>query len=127
MITRFHSKLASLVTACILLFSIAGLSACAATTPTPQQESTPPPETSFLKADIVGFAFAPATITIAAETTVTWTNQDSAPHTISSRNDVFDSGNLSRGTTFSYTFTQSGTFEYYCKNHPYMTGKIIVE
>ena len=82
------------------------------------------PTTAAVK--ISGFAFLPATITIPAGTTVTWLHDDSPPHTVSSREAVFDSGILSRGATFSYTFTRDGTFEYRCKIHPYMTAKIIV-
>jgi plastocyanin len=74
-----------------------------------------------------GFAFKPAEITIVVGTTVTWHNEDSAIHTVTDRNKLFESGNLSRGNTFSYTFEQKGTFEYYCITHPYMNGKVIVE
>ncbi|MBI2328714.1 MAG: cupredoxin family copper-binding protein [Chloroflexi bacterium] len=82
------------------------------------------PTTAAVK--ISGFAFLPATVTISAGTTVTWIHDDSPPHTVSSRDAVFDSGILSRGATFSYTFTRDGTFEYRCKIHSYMTAKIIV-
>ncbi len=73
------------------------------------------------------FAFSPATLTVKAGTTVTWTNKDSATHTATSDTGAFDSGNLSKGATFSYTFNTSGTFAYHCTIHPSMKGTIIVE
>ncbi len=76
---------------------------------------------------ISNFAFSPASITVPAGTTVTWTNKDSPTHTVSAKDGTFDSGNLATGATFSYTFSQKGTFEYSCKLHPSMSGKVIVE
>ena len=77
--------------------------------------------------NISGFAFVPATVTVTVGTTVTWTNLDSAAHTITSETDLFDSGNLARNVIFSYSFTDRGTFSYYCANHPYMKGEVSVE
>ncbi len=96
-------------------------------TPAPAPEPAPSPAPTSTEVEISGFAFGPATITISVGTTVTWTNNDPVAHTVSSRDTLFDSGNLSGGATFSYTFGESGTFEYYCKIHPSMTGKVIVE
>jgi len=74
---------------------------------------------------IQNFAFNPQTLTVAVGTTVTWTNQDSATHKINSN--TFNSSDLSKGATFSYTFQTPGTYDYSCSIHPYMTGKIIVQ
>ena len=77
--------------------------------------------------DIKGFAYDPATITVSKGTTVTWTQQDSAVHTVTSvSGNVLDSQNLAKGQTFSYTFDETGTFEYYCTHHPSMNGEVIV-
>ena len=92
-----------------------------------QSAPAPSPTPTITEVEISGFAFVPATITIPVGTTVTWFNKDSVAHTVSSREDVFDSGNLSGGATFSYIFNQNGGFEYYCKIHPSMRGKVIVE
>ena len=92
-----------------------------------QSALAPPPAPSPTSTEISGFAFVPATITIPVGTTVTWFNKDSVAHTVSSREGVFDGGNLSGGATFRYTFDQSGSFEYYCKIHPNMKGEVIVE
>jgi plastocyanin len=72
------------------------------------------------------FAFAPATLTVKAGTTVTWTNLDHTPHTIAEKNRAFRSAALDTGDTFSYTFATAGEYRYSCTLHPQMTGKIVV-
>lgn len=74
---------------------------------------------------IKNFAFSPATITVKAGTTVVWTNEDSATHTVNSA--TFNSGNLGTGQTFSQTFSTPGTFNYSCGIHPSMKGVVIVQ
>ncbi|GAA3036986.1 plastocyanin [Streptomyces olivoverticillatus] len=77
---------------------------------------------------IAGFAFAPSTLTISRGTTVTWTNDDSAPHTVtSSASGPLHSSTLHRGDTYSYTFNSTGTFGYYCMIHPDMHGTVVVK
>jgi plastocyanin len=78
---------------------------------------------------IRSFAFSPQEITVAQGTTVTWTNQDSAPHTITSDTgapEAISSDSLSQGASFSFTFTKPGTYPYHCSIHPSMKGTIIV-
>jgi plastocyanin len=100
-----------------------------AATPTPIATSTPTstPITGQASVNISNFAYVPPTLTVSVGTTVTWTNNDSVAHTVTSNDNLFDSGNLATGATFSYTFEQKGTFNYHCTIHPFMTGKIIVE
>jgi plastocyanin len=74
---------------------------------------------------IQNFAFDPGTLTVKKGTTVTWTNNDSAPHQIKSA--TFNSSQLSKGQAFSFTFNETGTFDYSCSIHPSMLGKIIVQ
>jgi plastocyanin len=76
---------------------------------------------------IAGFAFSPQTLTVAKGTSVTWTNNDSTTHTVTSDTSVWDSGNLAPGKTFSFTFNQTGTFPYHCNIHSSMTAKIVVQ
>ncbi|HEX2221386.1 MAG TPA: cupredoxin family copper-binding protein [Candidatus Limnocylindria bacterium] len=76
---------------------------------------------------IDNFAFMPANLTVAVGDTVTWTNNDDAPHTATAGNGAFDSGNLDNGQTYSFTFTTAGTFSYICEIHPQMTGTITVQ
>jgi plastocyanin len=75
--------------------------------------------------NIQNFSFNPPVLTVTKGTTVTWTNNDSVTHQIKS--DTFNSSGLTNGQTFSFTFTNSGSFDYSCAIHPSMTGKIVVE
>ena len=77
---------------------------------------------------IKSYAFSPATLTIKAGTKVTWTNYDTAPHTVTvdSGPVKFSSPTLQKGDSFTYTFTTPGTYSYYCAVHPDMTAKVVV-
>jgi plastocyanin len=72
-------------------------------------------------------AFDPATVTIKAGETVTWTNEDSASHTVVGDGGEFESDSLSTGDTFSFTFDTAGTYAYHCSIHPSMKASVIVE
>lgn len=74
-----------------------------------------------------GSKFNPADLVVDRGATVTWSNDDSTTHTVTASNKVFDSGNMSKGQNFGYTFNESGTFEYACTIHPSMKGKITVK
>jgi plastocyanin len=76
--------------------------------------------------NIANFAFDPPSLDIATGTTVTWTNQDSAPHTATGEGDAFDSERLEQGDTFSFTFDTPGTYNYFCEFHANMTATINV-
>ena len=77
--------------------------------------------------EIVNSAFSPAYLEIPAGTTVTWTNQDSIPHTVTGEDLMFDdSSMLDFGQSYSQTFTEPGTHSYHCGPHPNMTGTIVV-
>ena len=78
---------------------------------------------------IDNFCFSPATLTVSAGTTVTWTNHDDIPHTVVSTDDprAFKSKVLDTDEKFSFTFSKSGTFAYFCSIHPKMAGKIVVQ
>ena len=78
--------------------------------------------------DIEDFAFSPANVRIDVGTTITWTNRDSVGHTVTSDDgDELDSELLDEGETYAHTFTEPGTYAYYCKPHPYMEGLVTVE
>lgn len=73
-------------------------------------------------------AFDPKTVTAAVGSSVKWTNKDSVQHTATSKQQgVFDSGDMKQAGTFSFKFSQAGTFDYFCKYHPNMTGTITVQ
>ena len=73
------------------------------------------------------FMFAPAALTIAAGSTVTWTNSDDEPHTVVSESGLFRSGALDTNESFSYRFDKPGTYRYACSIHPRMVGTVVVQ
>jgi plastocyanin len=76
---------------------------------------------------IDNFTFGPKILTVKAGTTVTWINRDDIPHTILDKNrKVFRSKVLDTEGTFSFTFMQPGTYDYFCGLHPHMTARVIV-
>ena len=108
----------------ILLVALV-LTACSSGNGTTTAATSSPVSGSYVS--LVNLAFSPATLTVKVGTTITWTNNDSMTHTVTSDNGVFDSGNLTPGQTFSYTFNNAGTFTYHCVIHSYMKGTIIVQ
>jgi plastocyanin len=75
---------------------------------------------------IQGMSFNPATITVSAGTTITWTNKDGGAHTVTSDAALFDSGSIGSGSSISFSFGSAGTYSYHCAIHPSMTGKVVV-
>ena len=76
---------------------------------------------------IDNFSFGPATLTVAAGTTVIWTNRDDIPHTVVSTEGAFKSKPVDTDEKYSYTFAKPGTYAYFCSIHPKMTGKVVVQ
>jgi amicyanin len=115
-----------------LLAALAGVLAWAPAGPAPAGAPTPPPiRSAAIPAlspgiEIRNFSFATPALTVPAGTTVTWTNRDEEPHTVTSAERVFASPGLDAGETFSFTFTTPGTYHYYCALHPHMTGTVVV-
>lgn len=79
------------------------------------------------KITIDNFSFTPAEVTVPVGATVTWLNHDDVPHTVVSSDQKFKSKALDTDDTFSFTFSQAGTYEYYCSVHPKMTAKVTVK
>jgi len=76
---------------------------------------------------IKNFAFAPATVTVAVGSTVTWTNDDQDAHTVTSNDGgPLRSAVLQTGGTYRYTFTRPGRYVYLCTIHPFMTATVVV-
>ena len=73
------------------------------------------------------FSFTPKEITVAAGTTITWVNHHDVPHTVVSPDKKFKSKALDTDEKFSFTFSDSGAYAYFCSVHPVMTGKVIVQ
>jgi plastocyanin len=76
--------------------------------------------------NIDNFAFVPATLTVHAGSTVTWTNHDEEPHTVAASDGSFHSPGMGTGATFSHAFAAAGTFDYVCSIHPMMHGTVVV-
>jgi amicyanin len=131
--------------AAIAGFALVGLSACggasAAKSAAPQDTTTMPPmpTTAVTAAPASGpavatssvaisnFAFGPAVITIKAGTTVTWTNKDEEPHTVTFNQLGTRSPNLTgTAVTYSQSFSTPGSYDYHCSIHPFMHGTVIV-
>ena len=73
------------------------------------------------------FTFAPDTATVPVNSTVTWVNKDDIPHVIASSDGAFKSKALDTDQKYSYTFTKTGTYQYYCSIHPKMVGRVVVQ
>jgi plastocyanin len=76
---------------------------------------------------IENFSFVPATLTVKAGTKVTWVNRDDVPHTATDTDKRFNSKALDTDDQFAFTFSEPGTYNYFCALHPKMTGQIIVK
>lgn len=94
-----------------------------------------PPSTGTSAAPVTGdavaiknFAFSPAALKVKVGTTVTWTNQDTDAHTVTSAGSggPLHSTALNTHATYSYTFTKPGTYSYLCTIHPFMTATVEV-
>ncbi len=72
-------------------------------------------------------SYDPETVTIKAGDTVTWVNEDAPQHDVVADNGEFKSDLFDKGQTFSFTFTQAGTYPYHCSVHPGMTGTVTVQ
>ena len=107
--------------------------------PSKNQPSGPPPPAAvsivfdfsgaeFIGLDLYKGEFKPQVTNIPAGTTVTWKNDEtylSGKHNVTSKDGLFDK-DLDVGESFNYTFTKPGTFDYYCKFFPSMTGEVVV-
>jgi len=76
---------------------------------------------------IDNFVFGPQALTVTPGTTVTWINQDDIPHTVVAGDRSFKSKVLDTDERFSFTFTKTGEYGYFCSLHPHMVGKVIVK
>ena len=75
---------------------------------------------------IQGFAYVPATLTVAPGQSVRFVNRDSEAHTVTATDRAFDSGGLDTGDSWTRRFDRPGTYRYFCELHPYMKGVVIV-
>jgi len=76
--------------------------------------------------NIENFTFAPKELTVKAGTVIVFRNRDDIPHTVNGTNAEFHSKALDTDESFSFTFANPGTYEYFCGLHPQMTGGVVV-
>ena len=76
---------------------------------------------------IDNFAYSPVPLTVKVGATVTWINHDDIPHTVDSTQGKFKSAALDTDDKFEFKFTEAGEYPFYCRIHPKMTGKVIVQ
>ena len=106
-----------------LAVTLAGCSSPATPVATPTVTATPAPAQADVQ--IKDFAFTPQEVRVARGGSVTWTNQDSATHTISFNG--VSSGVLDNGDSYSKPFGETGIYDYICGIHTYMNGRVVVE
>lgn len=132
----------------VLALSLLALAACGdgdttssagQTTPAADSQTSAPADEGQAAAseqsavDIDDFRFKPETITVAAGTEVTWTNQDDTAHTVTAgseddpKPDEFDLEVDAQGDTVSTTFDEPGSYPYFCELHPFMEGTVEVD
>jgi len=96
-----------------------------------QPASSPAPGVGGTQISIKGFAFNPSQQSVAKGATITWTNDDGATHTVTSGVPGTPSGKfdqrLETGKTFSFTFADAGTYEFFCNIHNSMRGTVTVK
>ena len=127
--TRFWTRATAALAASLLLAgAVAAQSASGSPAASMAMSPAPSmaPAASATAVTISGFAFGPASISVAVGSTVTWTNQDGTAHTVTADDGSFDSGSLAQGATFSQTFDTPGTYTYHCAIHSSMTGTVTV-
>jgi len=125
-----HARVAAFVFAAMLMIAACSggsTQAPAASAAPSDAASAAPSAASGTAVSISDFSFQPAAVTVAVGTTVTWTNNDSAGHTVTADDGSFKSTTLATGATFSQTFATAGTFAYRCAIHSSMTGTVTVK
>ena len=150
---NLHRALPAVIVALLAVVALAGCgniqnsygNATKSTTP-PASGAAASPAASPAQTPVTGssvaiknFTFVPATLTVNAGTKVTWTNNDTAVHDVTSTDgpsvtaattSLFASGNLNQGDSFSFTFSKPGTYYYECTIHASMTtmhAKVVVK
>ncbi len=89
--------------------------------------ATPSVGTKSATVEMRNFAFSPGNLQVPVGATVTFTNDDSVPHTATSRDGSWDTGLLNKGESKTITFDKPGDYEYYCKVHPNQIARLTVQ
>jgi len=96
-----------------------------AASPAASPQAAASPVVGRVDVEIVRLRYRPNRVEVPAGTTVTWTNSDVVPHTVTARGD-FDSGRIDQSGTYQQTFPAAGVFWYECLYHKDMVGRVVV-
>lgn len=121
-----RSAFALMAMSVVALAIAAGASSNPNTTSTTQPVSSSP-SMNGTEVKIDNFVFNPAVIVVKAGTKVVWTNKDDIPHTVDSTDGKFKSNALDTEDKFEFNFTAPGEYPFFCRMHPKMTGKVVVQ
>jgi plastocyanin len=94
-----------------------------------QEPATPIPDNSTvvkIVANAGSNSFSSNPVKVKVGEIVTWINDDSGRHTVTSKDGVFDSGMMGKGQSFSFTFDKAGEYSYHCEPHAGMVGTVVV-
>ena len=75
---------------------------------------------------IEGMKFVPESLEVAPGDTVTWTNKDFVPHTVSAGK-ALESGTIEANKSWKYVAKAKGRIDYVCRFHPGMRGTLVVK
>jgi plastocyanin len=121
-----RSAFALMAMSVVALAIVSGASSNPNTTNTTQSVSSSP-SMNGTEVKIDNFVFNPAVIVVKAGTKVVWTNKDDIPHTVDSTDGKFKSNALDTEDKFEFNFTAPGEYPFFCRMHPKMTGKVVVQ
>lgn len=112
----------------VVFISLSGAAVLSASEPASAAAGSPESSTgSAAEVKIDNFAYTPGVITVKVGTEVTWINHDDIPHTVDSAQGKFKSAALDTDNKFQFRFTEPGEYPFYCRMHPKMTGKVVVQ
>lgn len=96
---------------------LAAYASLTTSSPGAKPQAAPVAATNTAQVLLNNFKFEPQNLTVTAGTTVTWTNKENSPHTVTADDASFSSPNLNAKATFSHTFTKPGRYAYHCAYH----------
>jgi plastocyanin len=119
-----YMRSTALLTCAALAVALLG---AASPSPVPTAAPSVVPSGAAIVVHIKNFSYVPQTLTIHPGQTVEWINDDAAPHSATADDAAFDSGDLDKGQSWSFTFVNAGKYTYYCDEHEFMKGAIVVK
>jgi plastocyanin len=125
-VSKIASRLTLPIGAVAVAAATVGAVLCSSTVADARSASSADPAARAGTVSVMGMMFMPGTVSTTLGGSVTWTNDDSLAHTVTSDQRLWDSGTKAPGATYVRTFTSAGSFAYHCAIHPEMRGKVSV-